>query len=179
MKHLLAPVAAVATICIFQISGAAAAEVEVTPTRRTPYSYKEETVRQVEIRGSYGRYIEFWGRTSYVSEGTAASSYTIPGTTGYLNCYGYSNQLSGSASCYGEGSTPDRTISIPGEAPREEKGWFQYLLDCRDFTFDRKGDHRAGITKMGWRNIGIDPTAMAVADRFCPIINTLPKKESK
>ena len=43
-------------------------------------------------------------------------------------------------------------------------------------TFDRKGDF-SGFGNKGWLNVGDDPTAQAVADRYCPIIETLAKQE--
>lgn len=42
-------------------------------------------------------------------------------------------------------------------------------------TFDRKGDF-SGWGNKGWLNVSEDPTAETVAERYCPVIDTLDKQ---
>jgi len=48
------------------------------------------------------------------------------------------------------------------------RAFFTYRLDCQDRTFDRLGDVRIprSVPK-GWQPVTNDPTALAVANRFC------------
>jgi hypothetical protein len=62
----------------------------------------------------------------------------------------------------------------PGSASGSENRDFVYQLDCRDLTFDRKGDKARGIRKKGWASVNTDPVAEAVAREYCPQIETLP-----
>ena len=55
---------------------------------------------------------------------------------------------------------------------------FRYQLDCDDMTFDRKGDF-SGFSNKVWLNVDDNPTAKAVADRYCPIIETLNQQETE
>ena len=45
-------------------------------------------------------------------------------------------------------------------------------------TFDRKGDF-SGFGNKGWLNVDDDLTAKAVANRYCPIKETLNKQETE
>ena len=62
----------------------------------------------------------------------------------------------------------------PGTHGGVERRSFRYQLDCKDLTFDSKGDFD-GFGNKGWMNVSEDPTAMAVADRYCPTIDSVPK----
>ena len=66
---------------------------------------------------------------------------------------------------------PSYRAGTPGGVERRS---FRYQLDCKDLTFDRKGDY-SGFGNKGWMSVGEDPTAQAVADRYCPIIDSVPK----
>tara|TARA_B100000579_G_scaffold417899_1_gene414905 strand:- start:4697 stop:5518 length:822 start_codon:yes stop_codon:yes gene_type:complete len=143
------------------------------------YSIAVNSVKQEKIRGSYGRYLLFYGRTT-----NRYSGETIPAKPGFIDCdwggsgSSYINKDYGSGSwssdgyCYGEEGTPERVI--PGGIDR---GYYKYSLDCFDKTFDRKGDREdhSGTFKKGWMKIGNDPTAILASYLYCPVINTLPK----
>ena len=150
------------------------------------YGIKINSLKQAKIRKRHGRYLSFMGKTTNKYSGT--SSYTIPGTPGYLNCnWGSSGNLYGNSSsfyggyssggnCYGrEGTDP---IYVPGKAAGVQKNFFKYLLDCEDKTFDRKGDIKTAgqIYRKGWMNIAEDRTALYAHGVFCPILPTLTKE---
>lgn len=142
------------------------------------FGYREETITQAKIRGGYGRYISFTGRSESTYSGS--SGFIIPGKEGFIDCRysGSGNILGWSAGggCYGESGT--QPIYVPGEAGGVQSGIFSYLLDCRDKTFDRKGDlQSASGGRKGWMDISEDPVAAYVADAYCPIIKTLPTSE--
>ena len=42
-------------------------------------------------------------------------------------------------------------------------------------TFDRKGDYAGGVVNKGWMSVYTDPTAQAVANKYCSNIDSLPK----
>ena len=162
------------------------------------FTYRKSTVKQLEVRGSYGRYITFWGRSANSYRGTSATY--LPGNPGSVNCnysefglnsfdanspllqYGSGSLLEGSsrtntygnANCYRSGYVAPSYI--PGTPGGTQRGWFEYELDCRDGTYNRKGDIYQGIYKKGWQDIYYDPTAKAVAARYCRRISTLPFK---
>ena len=128
------------------------------------HSFEQDSVLQLKIRGRYGRYITFKGRTKVPYKGT--DSYTIGGGVANTNCYG------SSCTTY---YTPPTTIS--GTAGGIQHRTFVYELDCIDLTFNRIGDkHTAGGGSWGWLPVNRDPVADEVSRRYCPIINTLPKK---
>ncbi len=143
------------------------------------YSIDAGSVKQQRIRGSYGRYIEFIGRTTNSYRGEI-----IPGKEGFIDCdwggggsayinrdYGLGNWSSG-GSCYGEEGRPEKII--PGGVDRR---YYKYSLDCVDKTFDRKGDREGhtGSLKKGWMKIGNDPTAVLADGLYCSSISDLPK----
>ena len=133
----------------------------------SPYSYEDSSVRQLKIRGQYGRYITFIGRSTNSCHGTNATY--NPGNDGYVQCnsYGYSttcNRVGYVAPSY-----------TPGTSGGSSNRNYRYELDCKDGTFDRKGDRARGIRKKGWMSVMEDPTALAVARKYCPIISSLPK----
>ena len=155
---------------------------------RQGFTYRKSSVRQQKIRGAYGRYLTFWGRSENEYQGTSASyNAGNPGTlncyssnsgTGYMNNNTYSSNInynsSGSTNCQRSGYvSPSYTPGTPGGT---QKGWFEYDLDCVDRTFNRKGDKAKGIMKKGWLDVYYDPTARAVADKYCQTIDSLPKK---
>ena len=128
------------------------------------YSFERDTIRQLKIRGKYGRYLTFLGRTKVPYKGT--DSYTIGGGMGNTTCYG------STCSTY---YTPPTTI--PGTSGGIQHRTFEYELDCIDLTFNRIGDkHTAGGGNYGWMSVDRDPVASEVSKRFCPKINSLPKK---
>ena len=80
----------------------------------------------------------------------------------------------GNVNCYKSGYVAP--TYIPGTPGGVQRGWFEYELDCRDGTYNRKGDISQGIYKKGWQDIYYDPTAKAVAARYCRKITSLPLK---
>ena len=141
------------------------------------FGVRENTLKQAKIRESYGRYISFQGRSTNEYSGEY-----IPGERGYIDCdwgssgslygdaYSIEGEYSSSGGCVGEDSTP--SITIPGGV---EVGVFKYLLDCKDNTFDRKGDRVSvsGFGMKGWQDVSSDSTASYVAQVYCPVISTL------
>ena len=56
------------------------------------------------------------------------------------------------------------------------RSFFRYQLDCRDRSFNRIGDVRVpGAVPKGWQAVENDPTALAVAETWCPRIKELPQ----
>ncbi len=131
-----------------------------------PYSFDESTVKRLKVRGEYGRYITFIGKSVNEYHGTS-SSYD-PGSPGSLRCTTYGTLTT----CDRAGYRPPRYT--PGSPGGFENRYFVYSLDCVDRTFDRKGDSLQGIFNKGWMNVLADPVAEVVADKYCPIIDSLP-----
>ena len=139
----------------------------VNVSRPSQYSYEDSSVRQLKIRGKYGRYITFVGRSTNSWQGTNGNY--NPGSQGYVQC----NSIGYSTTCNRIGYVaPSYT---PGRSGGSSNRHYRYELDCKDGTFDRKGDRARGIRKKGWMSVMEDPTALAVARKYCPMISTLPK----
>ena len=138
-------------------------------------SYKPNSVRQQKVRGQYGRYIVFTGTT--LNEYSGIKPTYNPGSPGRKVCNTVIsfNGKNKTTTCQQIGYVaPSYNPGIPAGVERRS---FRYQLDCKDRTFDRKGDF-SGFGNKGWMNISSDPTAQAVADRYCPQINSLPKQYS-
>ena len=137
------------------------------------HEYDPKSVQQQKIRGRYGRYITFTGIT--LNEYDGSPGRWNPGQPGRRECktvYGFNN-TSKTTTCQQVGYVaPSFTPATPGGVERRS---FRYQLDCKDMTFDRKGDF-SGWGNKGWMNVREDPTAQAVAERYCPVINTLDKQ---
>ena len=140
---------------------------------RHGFTFRRSSVQQLKIRGSYGRYLTFWGRSVNDFQGTAGTY--NPGYAGSLNCtstgYGYGY---GTTNCVRTGYVAPSYI--PGTPGGTQARWFEYELDCVDRTYNRKGDIASGAYKKGWMDVYYDPTASAVADKYCDEIEFLPKK---
>lgn len=122
------------------------------------YAYEKDTVGQLLVRGSYGRYLTFVGNTTSSYSGTAGS----PGTV--------------SCSTIGTYTSCNRIGYVAPKAGGVQAGRFRYELDCQDGTYNIIGDLvTAGGMRGGWSNVANDPVAEAVATAYCPIIHTLPK----
>ena len=145
--------------------------VEVKP--HSDYDYKPSSVRQMNVRGSYGRYISFMGTTLNEYAGTPASyNPGLPGRTVCHTVKGFNNQTK-TTTCQQVGYVaPSYTPGTPAGVERRN---FRYQLDCKDLTFDRKGDF-SGFGNKGWMSVDNDPTAQAVANRYCSTIDSLPKE---
>ena len=97
------------------------------------------------------------------------SGYYNPGSSGYVQC----NSFGYSTTCNRVGYVaPSYTPGIRGGSVNR---YYRYELDCKDGTFDRKGDRVQGIRRKGWMSVVEDPTALTVARKYCPIISSLPK----
>ena len=145
--------------------------VEVKP--HSDYDYKPSSVRQMKVRGSYGRYISFVGTTLNEYAGTPASyNPGLPGRTVCHTVNGFNNQTK-TTTCQQVGYVAPSYN--PGTRGGVERRSFRYELDCRDQTFDRKGD-ASGFGNKGWMNVDTDPTAQEVADRYCSATHNLPKE---
>ena len=131
------------------------------------FTYFPQSVRQLKIRERYGRYLFFIGRSQ--SEYSASSGTFLPGSPGTTSC----NTFGSYTSCVPIGGVAPSYI--PGQPGGVQKRQYIYHLDCKDLTFDRKGDlSNAGGRKHGWMDVYYDPTARAVASKYCGIISTLP-----
>tara|TARA_Y100001968_G_scaffold50811_1_gene41610 strand:+ start:2716 stop:3195 length:480 start_codon:yes stop_codon:yes gene_type:complete len=140
---------------------AANAETIVVPIPER-FSYESDTVKQLKIRGGYGRYLTFKGRTDNVYDGT----------DGYYESVGKSYTECEEDNCTTYWEPP--TYIKGTEGGIENKTYF-YELDCLDKTFNRIGDRTGTGLKKGWMETIEDPVAMAVEKKYCPKINSLPK----
>ena len=97
------------------------------------------------------------------------SGYYNPGSSGYVQC----NSFGYSTTCNRVGYVaPSYTPGIRGGSVNRH---YRYELDCKDGSFDRKGDRVQGIRRKGWMSVVEDSTALTVARKYCPIISSLPK----
>jgi hypothetical protein len=115
-------------------------------------------VRPIVLSGRRDRYLEFVGHT--VIEWPAIPARLNQGNPGTVRCE--RNR------CWRDGYVaPSLTGGMPAGSTRS---FFTYHLDCQDRTFDRLGDVRIprSVPK-GWQPVTNDPTALAVANRFCPV----------
>ena len=142
------------------LPNAVSAETIVVPTPAR-FSYESDTVKQLKIRGDYGRYLTFRGRTDNEYEGTA----------GYHDSEGQSYTECEDDNCTTFWEPP---VYIEGEESGIENKTFVYELDCRDKTFNRIGDRTGTGMKKGWMETLEDPVAMAVEKKYCPVIDSLP-----
>ena len=129
-----------------------------TPSR---FSYESDTVKQLKIRGRYGRYLTFKGRTDN----------EYKGTDGYYESEGKSYSECEGGKCTTFWEPP---IYREGTEGGIENKTFDYELDCRDKTFNRIGDRTGTGLNKGWMETIEDPVATAVATKYCPVINSLP-----
>ena len=139
-----------------------------------PYNYDPESVMQLKIRGSYGRYLTFIGKT--VNEYAGTSGYMLPGSPGSVSCNtygGYGAYSSTYTTCNRSGYVAP--TYVPGTSGGVQNRKYRYELDCQDMTFDRKGDYAGGMSNKGWMSVYNDPTAQAVANRYCSSIGSLPR----
>ena len=120
------------------------------------FTYFPQSVRQLKVRERYGRYLFFIGRSQ--SEYSASSGTFLPGSPGSTSC----NTFGTYTSCVPIGGVAPSYI--PGQPGGVQKRQYIYHLDCKDLTFDRKGDlANARGRKHGWIDVYYDPTARAVA----------------
>jgi hypothetical protein len=149
-------------LTVFAWPAAALADVVVVPVP-SPYSYDTATLRQLNLRGSWGRYLGFTGHS--VIEWPAVPAQLNAGNPGTIRCDG--NR------CWREGYVgPSLTGGTPAGSLRH---YFNYQLECRDQTFDRIDDVRLpGNYQRGWQPVLNDPVALAVARDWCPRITQLP-----
>ena len=155
MKRILLPL-----LATLALPNAVSAETVVVPTPAR-FSYESDTVKQLKIRGDYGRYLTFRGRTDNEYEGTA----------GYHESEGQSHTECEDDNCTTFWEPP---TYIEGEESGIENKTFVYELDCRDKTFNRIGDRTGTGMKKGWMETLEDPVAMAVEKKYCPVIDSLP-----
>ena len=133
-----------------------------------PYSFYDNTILQIQVRGEYGRYLRFAGRT--VNRYSGTPGVYKPGSPGSINCTDYGTSITCNRTGY---QSPSYTPPKPGGIQR--KG-FLYDLDCVDGTFDRKGDYlSSGGGMKGWMSVHQDPVAKEVYSKYCRIIDELPK----
>jgi hypothetical protein len=133
---------------------------EKTTVNQDPFWYDEGSVKQMRVRGEYGRYLTFNGRTVF-------NAYDYGWSGGSVHGNAWSGGKSGSVSGFGSG------FSIGGTA---RTGAFKYLLDCKEGTADRIGDaDYAQEDTVGWFAVIKDPTAQAVYSKYCPRISELPQ----
>ena len=139
----------------------ARAETIIVPVP-SPYSYESTSLKRLFLRGTRWRYIGFTGHTTIqLPEKPARFDAGKPGT---ITC--------GRTSCWRDGYEEPSFIS--GEPERSIRQFFDYQLDCVDKTFNRVGDAAVpGDFPKGWQSVNSDPTALAVATKWCPRIADL------
>ena len=129
------------------------------------YTYRDDTLANLRIRGSYGRYLRFIGRAPVQKSG-----YWLPGSPGGETC-----TFTPGFSWKGGSREPTRNCSTSGGTsasyipPSTIHQEWDYEIDCLEKTFDRRGD------ELAWMNINNDPVANTVFRKYCPKINTLTK----
>ena len=155
MERLLLPL-----LAALVLPNAVSAETIVVPTPAR-FSYESDTVKQLKIRGDYGRYLTFRGRTDNEYEGT----------DGYYESEGQSYTECEDDNCTTFWEPP---TYIEGEESGIENKTFVYELDCRDKTFNRIGDRTGTGMKKGWMETLEDPVATEVEKKYCPVIDSLP-----
>lgn len=133
------------------------------------YTYRRSSVGKMKVRGKYGRYLSFWGRSTNEYQGTPG--YYNPGSPGSVDCTTTRFGFQVSTNCNRSGYVAPSYM--PGTSGGTQARWFEYELDCLDRTFNRKGDIARGMARKGWMDVYYDPTAREVADRYCPIIDDL------
>lgn len=150
------------TLGLLLATAGAHAETIVVPVP-SPYSYDSSSMRQLALNGSTGRYIGFTGHT--VIEWPAEPARLNPGSPGSVQCRNQSCWLQGYIAPSLTGGTPAGSM----------RSFFRYELDCQDRSFNRIGDVRIPrpVAK-GWQPVEYDPTALAVANSWCPRIQELP-----
>lgn len=137
------------------------AETIVVPVP-SPYSYESTSLRRLSLRGTRWRYIGFTGHTTIQLPAKPASFNA--GKPGNIRC----DHLG----CWRDGYEEPSFVS--GEPERFIRRFFDYQLDCKDKTFNRIGDaHLPGNFYKGWQSINSDPTALAVATKWCPKITEI------
>ena len=77
------------------------------------------------------------------------------GTSLYLPCFSIEDTI-----CYPK--LIRSTMADFGDVNKRKLVW-EYELDCNEETFNRKGDNG-----LKWMQIWVDPTAVAVAEKYCP-----------
>ncbi len=123
------------------------------------YTYDNESIFQLKVRGKYGRYLTFFGRSPVSYEG-----YSSPGNPGYMKCSSYMSNNHAISNCSRVGYIAPTYI-----APKTIHGEWIYELDCQDRTFDRKND------RFSWLHVSNDPVAQTVANKYCSRIYRLSK----
>ena len=142
------------------------------------YNYDPDSVMQLKIRGSYGRYLTFIGKT--VNTYTGTSGYMNPGSPGSVRCTtspGFGAYSSSYTTCSRSGYVAP--TYVPGTPGGVQNRKYRYELDCQDMTYDRKGDYAGGVANKGWMSVDNDPTAQAVANKYCSRIHSLPRAVSR
>lgn len=131
----------------------------------SPYSYDAGSLHQLHLNGDHERYIGFTGHT--VIEWPATPARLNPGNPGTIQCR--------QGSCWLQGSSPPTLVG--GTPAGSMRSFFRYQLDCRDRSFNRIGDTRVpGNVSRGWQPVENDPTALAVAQTWCPRIKELSRR---
>lgn len=137
------------------------AETIIVPVP-SPYSYESTSLKRLFLRGTRWRYIGFTGHTTI--QLPARPARFDAGKPGTIRC--------GRTSCWRDGY--EEPSFIGGEAERSIRKFFDYQLDCVDKTFNRVGDAAVpGDFPKGWQSVNADPTALAVATKWCPRIDDL------
>jgi hypothetical protein len=158
----------------FGLAAAAAAEVEVIVRTRSPYSYDDASVVPITLNDRSGRYLSFRGRTLIVTPATPGRY--VGGTPGRCRCDSDDGDRAGPGGEQGRHRFRERPHCelvgaipptwIPGEPERRSVQRYVYQLDCQDLTFNRLNDGN-WLFRPGWMGVDRDPTAAAVAERYC------------
>jgi hypothetical protein len=123
------------------------------------------SVRAIQVRGQWGRYIEY--RYTYRGYQQAAAGYSSPGvqmpSTATTSVYGNTAYTT---------ITPGATVgafSIPGRAGGPISRTWKVQADCVEFTADWEGDDQ------GWRKLRAmslkedsSKEAVGILEEFCP-----------
>ena len=151
--------------------------VDLRDLRNFDFGIIVDTVRYEKNPDRKVRYINFQGKTVNVFEGTSGYSYTRynkewvcqPKPRRKYGLYFNHEFRSKKYEC-GFKNVETRHFE-PGLPAGREVKIFNYILDCQDGTFDRKGDkvNAKGYLMKGWLPIEEDLTAKAASHLYCNI----------
>jgi len=147
--------------------------VETPQDRRV--TYLNPIISKVKVRGAYGRYLQYEKVIRYFTEASSGTSGSvIGGYGGNTTCTGFGNTLS----CTSMGSSPIYIPGTPGNTAGYTQTKYDYIIDCEEKTlgthFDSKLYKKWKTFKQiepDWKRKNIE----FVANKYCPIINTLPE----
>jgi len=116
-----------------------------------PTAVNAEVFTEIKPRNPYS----YKKSSLYKYENKGKKYIVFTGTSLYLPCFSIEDTI-----CYPK--LIRSTMAHFGDINKRKLVW-EYELDCNEETFNRKGDN---VHK--WMQIWVDPTAVAIAEKYCP-----------